>query len=469
MEIPFSQSQTSPTAIRPTTLLAQLQPGQTLQAKVESILANNQIELRIGNQLVKADSPVQLAVGQVVKLRVESGTNGVNLRIAQQANQIEALANAWRASLPKQQPIVNVVRNLAIIAKNQLNTQSNSSSINSLRTTITKLLGDLPTPATVSQATGLRQAIQNSGVTLEAQLRQSLITGKPPQIDQNLKANLLRVAETALALQTTNNQTNNTSSTGQPALASTKSTPVDAYTALLNSTIKSPLEAEKNSAASRPLLPPLPLAPSTHQAAPTPGRLLSSLPALLQKIFHLPQSVTSQGQQSAPAQTPPSQQIFSGVLVDLINQLESGLARIQQHQLNNMSSSDDAIRHFLNLELPVFNGKGFENIGMRFEWEKYQQNNKDTEKQHQWRVVLNFDFDTLGKTQVTVRAGQDQIHTDFKSEHAQTQALFEKNKYLLVDNLKKQGLTPGQFRFTTGHIKPENDTIHNENLLKTKA
>lgn len=491
MEIPPSLEQavktnnvanvsSSTNTVRPAELLAQLRVGQTILAKVENVLANNQVELRIAKQIVKADSPIQLASGQTIKLIVEDSNNGIILRIAQQANQVETIARALRAALPKQQPVVDVVKQLVETVANNKTQVTNNNAVVQLRAAIQTLIETFPAVKTITQADGLRQAIRDSGVTLEAQLRQAIITGATPRTDNNIKANFLRFAQAALQMQA-NSTPNKASLTADVARTNTntgKSNPIDTYNSLLATANKLPLDADKSLSTQRPLLPPLPI---TTTAAPSntsdSNRLLASLPTLIQRLFTTPLLDPSQNQPlkqttvatSATQQSPISQQVFSTMLVDLINQMESGLARIQQQQLSNVTS-DDAIRHFLNLELPVFNGKTFDPIGIRLEWEKYQQDeNDDNSTQHQWRVTLNFDFDNLGKTQAIIRASIDEINTDFKSESKQSQKLFEKNKLLLEQGLQKHGLASGQLTFSTGHIEAEENEMYNKNLLKTKA
>lgn len=466
-------STSAATSVRPSELLAQLQAGQTIFAKVEKILANNQVELRVANQLVKADTPIQLAAGQSIKLLVEDTSKGLILRIAQQASQVETLARAWRTVLPKQQPIIDVVKQLVNTVANNKAETANNNIANQLRSAIQTLVNSLPSVKTVTQPEGLRQAIQDSGVRLEAQLRQALISGSSPKTDNNIKANFLRLAQAALQVQenTKSNASLLANDVARTTATTNKSNQIDAYTSLLTATSKSLLENDKLLTSLRPLLPPLPLSTEANSNTQNPNRLIASLPPLLQRLFNLPSANLNQTSAAAVAsnQGPVSQQVFSSMLVDLINQMESGLARIQQHQLSNVTG-DDAIRHFLNLELPVFNGKNFENIGIRFEWDKYQQTEEDdTDKQHQWRVILNFDFDDLGKTQVIIRAGLNEIHTDFKSESKRAQEMFEQNKNMLQQGLQKQGLTPGKFTFSTGEIDTELNNQHDKNLLKTKA
>jgi len=479
----------SPTPVNPIELLARLQPGQTLLAKVENILINNDVELRIGNQSIRANSPVPLNAGQSINLVVEESNNGNILRIAQQANQADLIASALRAVLPKQQPVADVVKQLVqtlATIKTEIvnpqntnspavNTQNASPTLNNLRTAIQTLVNNLPSVKTLSQAGGLQQAIKDSGINLESNLRQSIISGKPPTTSNDIKANFLRIAQTALQLQSKldANVVNTALNTNPTSNTAAKTSTLESYSALLSAAAKQPptLTTDKSILADRPLLPPLPsiTPPSTSSESSISQRLLASLPPVLQRLFSSPPIVTplqTSPTQAAQQSQQMSQQLFSTMLVELLNQMESGIARIQQHQLNSLAG-DDMIRHILGLELPVFNGKGFDNIGVRIEWEN--RTDDESSRPYQWRVVLNFDFDDLGKTQAVIRAGKDEIHTDFKSENTLAQTLFQSHKEILEDGLRKHGLTPGNVTFSTGEIDVQPSHSQNDNLVKTKA
>lgn len=471
---------TNPAPVNPAELLARLQPGQTLLAKVENLLANNEVKLRIGNQSIRANSPIPLSVGQSIHLLVEESNNGVILRITQQANKTEIIANALRTVLPKQQPIADVIKllvqNLATtkdthITQNNPTTTSSSPAANSLRTAIQTFVNNLPSVKTLSQADGLRQAVQNSGVNLESHLRQSIISGQPPRTTNDIKANFLRLAQAALQLQSQANSTvTNTSISNSANTTAGTSNSVETYTALLNAAAKQVPSIDKPTLIERPLLPPLPATTTlvTNTESTITQRLISSLPPALQRLLSIPTITGHQHSQvTTPTQQQPvSQQVFSTMIVELLNQMESGLARIQQHQLHSLAS-DDALRHFLGLELPVFNGKSFDNIGVKIEWQ--EKTNDESSSPHQWRVILNFDFDELGKTQVEIRAGKSEIHTDFRSENHAAQQLFRENKEVLETGFRDHGLTPGVFTFSTGEIKPQTTHSHSENIVKTEA
>ena len=467
-------SGSNPTPINPAELLARLQPGQTLLAKVENLLINNEVELRIGNQSVRANSPIPLSAGQSINLVVEESTTGNILRITQQTSQAELITRALRAVLPKQQPIADVVKQLVhTVATSKADStppQTSNPVNNNLRSAIQTFINNLPSVKTLSQAEGVRQAIQNSGVNLESHLRQSLISGKPLNTSNDIKANFLRIAQSALQVQANISGSPANATAGNNTLGKTGST--DNYSALISAAAKQvpPLTA-KPDMTNRPLLPPLVTGtpPPTNKEGSISQRLLASLPPLLQRLLPIPQTAITQHVSSAQAVQQAQQsspQLFSTMLVELLNQMESGLARIQQHQLNSLAS-DDIIRHVLGLELPVFNGKNFENIGVRIEWEDSTE--KELKNPHQWRVVLNFDFDGIGKTQATIRASKDEIHTDFKSESNVAQQLFRSHKDVLDTGFRKHGLTLGNTTFSMGKIEPQPSHAQSDNLVKTKA
>ena len=463
-----------PTPINPAELLARLQSGQTLIAKVEKLLNNNEVELRIGNQSVRANSPIPLTAGQSINLVVEESNSGNILRITQQISQADLITRALRAVLPKQQPIADVVKQLVhTVTSNKTDStpsQTSNPINNNLRTAIQTFVNNLPNVKTLSQADGVRQAIQNSGVNLESHLRQALISGKPINTTNDIKANFLRIAQSALQTQAKINIPPPNTTAGNNA--SGKVTSTENYNALISAAAKQvPPLTVKTDMANRPLLPPLTTVtpPPANKESSISQRLLASLPPLLQRLLPIQQpaitphissaQAVQQAQQSSP-------QLFSAMIVELLNQMESGLARIQQHQLNSLAS-DDIIRHVLGLELPVFNGKNFENIGVRIEWEDNTE--KELKNPHQWRVVLNFDFDSIGKTQVIIRAGKDEIHTDFKSESNVAQQLFREHKDTLDAGFRKHGLTLGNTNFSMGKIEPQPSHAQSESLVKTKA
>jgi len=235
-----------------------------------------------------------------------------------------------------------------------------------------------------------------------------------------------------------------------------------------------PTTTDKSLLTPRPLLPPLPTAaqattttaPSTEQ--PTQNNLVGIIPKLLQKI--LPTGLLGTHQQAAVTQAAvqanPTSPALLNMVNELLNQLESGLARIQQHQINSMPG-DETIRHILNLELPVFNGKGYDNIGLAIEWHDQQ---KDQEiNKHQWRVVINFNFDELGEVQAIVRAQQDEIHTEFRSKNDIAQQVFSSYSNLLEKNLRDRGLTPGKFTFSAAELETPSDHPLGDHIVKTKA
>src|SRR6516225_3846637 len=62
-----------------------LQPGAVVAARVLALLENGQVQLAIGNALVKATTQVPLSPGATVRLAVQNTESGTTLRLLEQA------------------------------------------------------------------------------------------------------------------------------------------------------------------------------------------------------------------------------------------------------------------------------------------------------------------------------------------------------------------------------------------------
>lgn len=464
--VPPSHPLLSPS--RPTTLLAQLQSGQTLQASVERILPGGEAELRVGTSLIRVNTPVNLAPGQPLTLNVEISSQGPLLRANQEAQQLETIASAWRSAIPKQKPLAEVFTQLQQLIKQPVSEQLPKP----LRSAINTLVQQVPRIDNLSKPDSLRQVLQQSGPQLEAHLLRASLNQQAPNTSQDLKAGFLRVAQQVLQWQSQQqgNTTKNTTPTNPGANTSSRTVGVGLYHTLLNAASnKPPAQGESLPLTTRPLLPPL-LTPGTTT---TPdNRLLGSLQQILERI--LPASF------SAPIALPSAQtgattsntsnvtagQALLRIAAEILNQLESGLARIQHHQLTSMPS-DEPVRTLLNVELPVFNNQQFGNIGIRIEQEETQQ--QQQEAKHNWRAVVSFDLPELGKVQAIISIQQQQVSTEFRSENEIATELFRKHIDLLQERLQEVGLKTGKFHFTTGAAMLDMNSPASSGLLHTEA
>lgn len=503
MDIPGPTSSSNQPVLspsRPTSLLQLLSQNlprnQTLLATVERILPSGEAELRIGNALLRVSSPVSLANGQPLTLRVENSPQGLLLRVSQDAKQIETLAHAWRTVLPRQAPLADVFNRLVANLQQAPRNPSSAKLPQPLRDAVQELVRQLPDVKTLSRADGLRKSLQNAGTLLEARLFAAAVNKKAPDTGHDLKANLLRLAHNVLQFQSANrslgnalqstvnaavakelasskslagNPTASTTTSANSKPASGRPAGLNLYTSLLNTATQSTQTSGDKAlpvTPPRPLLPPLPL--PADSTTPADKHFLRDLQELLSRFLPLPiPGRTASGTPAGNAKNIPTvSQALLRIVADLLTQIETGLARIQQHQLNSFQG-DETARTILNLELPLFNGNNFNNLGVRIQRETEQ--NEQGEMQHLWRAVVNFDLPELGNVQAIITIRQQQVHTEFRSEKDTTTETFKSHIETLKHRLIDAGLKPGNFNFTTGRREHTADDAPRHGILSTKA
>jgi len=161
-------------------------PGQIVQANVVSNVVDGLVNLRIGATLLTAQVKANLEIGQKLTLEViKLGDKPVLQLIAENKiqNQIEA---AIRTVLPKQQNHAQLLSNLVEgLSKNQL-----TRFPEQIQSVIKRLYQSLPDLNALRSANGVKNAINNSGLFLEAKLAQQTVS---TAFNQDFKANLLRL------------------------------------------------------------------------------------------------------------------------------------------------------------------------------------------------------------------------------------------------------------------------------------
>jgi len=170
-------------------LLSQLQPGYSLDAVVTAKLAEHSFALKLaGGQLLRAQTPNVLELGQILKLEVVKAGTVPELKIVVQEQaappEQAAVAQALRQFLPKQQGLVDVALSLRQFAALTAG-KSDTVSI-----ALNEALGALPSKDELMSAEGLKRGVGNSGVFLEAKL-----ANPPVALQGDLKGSLLTLAD----------------------------------------------------------------------------------------------------------------------------------------------------------------------------------------------------------------------------------------------------------------------------------
>lgn len=281
-----------------------------------------------------------------------------------------------------------------------------------LRQAVDKLLGALPDVRQLSDAKGVAQAFQQSGVFLEGQLLRG-VEGLP----QDLKANLLRLIAQLLP-------------TVQGGTA----------TAVLSN------------------LPGTALAGANNLAQAMPAFVRNALGVIGQ----------SSGRAPAPVSFPLPSRLANeleeeGDLESLLKLAAAAVARLQTHQLGSLAQSDvlpdGTVLNTWQLEIPLRHQQQLVPIQVRIQQEEKDSQGKDRDqppREMLWRVDLAFDLDSLGPLQVQATLAHGSIGTQLWAERASTASLIDGELGTLRQRLNDAGLTVGELSCRQG--KPPQGT-----------
>jgi hypothetical protein len=160
--------------------------GQILQALAHGNRADGLTQLQIGQEMLLARAPLAIKAGQTLTLRVERAGAAPELRILPSPPQQLGKADALRAILPRMLPLANSIAQLwqHVMTPSQTTAPPLPAAA---QQAIHDLVAQLPEARQLTQAQGLRLAIEQSGLFTEARLAQQMSS-------PDIKSALLRVA-----------------------------------------------------------------------------------------------------------------------------------------------------------------------------------------------------------------------------------------------------------------------------------
>ena len=178
--------QVLPTASTPTA--RSLEPGQVLHALVTGAAAGNQVILRLGAMDLMARTELALTVGQALVLQVVKGGETPELRVLRPPTDQELVAQALRATLPRQLPLTEILAGIA----DAWQRAAGESLPAPVARDIAALLRALSPPP--PDAVALRRAFAESGLLFEAKLARGQFD--PADVKGILVRLLARLADT---------------------------------------------------------------------------------------------------------------------------------------------------------------------------------------------------------------------------------------------------------------------------------
>lgn len=395
--------------------LATWRVGQVLAATVVSSPQAGVADLRIGRLLVKAQTgDMNLSAGQNLRLEVASLKQMPVLKLLGVMQQ-SPVQQALRDVLPLQQPLpllLSALSRLSHPTAMQLTTPIAPPIAPGIVQLARALLAQLPDPARVSTAEGLRQAIRDSGLFLESKLAQTtaqVANARPDEVARDFKANLLRLVQVIR---------DNAASSAPAAARAT----------------------------------PLPNTPATATAAPPPAALVAA---------RLPAGAGTDP--AAPLQRglpPPAQialeQIAKGQELnltrgDLQRFAEGALARVQLNQLSSLPQERALLPEWL-FELPLRRDNETDVWGLRLSQDPEQRRDNQPDSAPSWSMMLAFNLPGLGPLQTRVSLRGDRVTAQFYSQTQGILPLLAEHLPRLQARLQQAGLNVEELTCHHGEI-----------------
>ena len=385
---------------------AELMPGEIKAWKVGQVLygraetggpALSNVILRIGEQRLQAQTPIELKAGESLKLLIKELGDPPLLSIQGKLDKSRLAADQLKNFIVQQTDIEKTLSQLK-------NLQNQPQIPRNIQQSIQTLLQQLPDLKQATQAQGLKSLLNNNGIFLESGLLKN-----SPGIQNNLKARLLDIQQQLvdkipLLKAAINLPANNSLNTMQSLLNQFQQGQIN-IRQLIDYFVSS-LPASQAANALQAL---------NQASSPLPdelNRLFTQLVKLIQQqpdaqaqIKHLAQQLKN---------IPP--------LLELKSAVDNLLNKITTQQLIPLSRDMD------NSLLLIFNllfkdAKDFYPIDLKIE--EQPASGKNNKKD--WLVSIKFEFSSLGLIQARVHLLDNQVSTFFQAEKKHTASLIQQH------------------------------------------
>ena len=399
-----------------------LQLNQVVQARVVGQAVEQVFSLRIGNTEVSARSDLPLTTGTRLTLQVTSLQPEAILKViardnrTPQTDNTDPAAAATRQLLPRQSSLPSLFALLRAVSSRGGETGLPQPLKNGLQAILERV------PTSELSADGVKRAISDSGLFLEAKLlRPSTSSGHVPELD--FKRLLLALLQRL------------------PAAAGSGAQRPQVPAPEANS--------QHPHRQSNPPGPNADTAPPAGRGAADSAGARSSTPA-----------DSSPGRLASPQPQPreplPDLSAFEtdSLTNKLRQQVEGALARLTLHQVHSVKNSGEGDLSW-TMELPFLHKGQIDVIPLAVE-RRTQSGNSEGEAN--WMIKLALDTPQFGSLYATILWRRGQVSSVFWAERDATAALIRSHLGHLRDALAGQGLTVASLECRKG--KPPDTTCH---------
>lgn len=389
------------------------QVGKLLQATVVELRPGNTLLLKIENQFVEIHTrqPVAVKPGENLALRVMENGNPNILKVVQQHTPGNfQLQQLLRETLPRQGGLEKMN---AVLKQVETKTQGAIAALPAtVKQQLQKLIDTLPTPKSLSTGKGLKTALTDSGLFLEAKLlnyaKPQLTTAAPVKIPAqqipalpgaDLKANLLQLMHII-------------KQADPGTRISTVSTASAVNSQITQAVVHEAVgEIKKYSTAGAVTISATQTVSSKRQSAPVP---------LVIKQLDVEQ---------------------------LGKHVEAALARIETNQARAIVTDGQPFTGW-SFEIPIKNNNELDLV--KLDLEQHKNNDEDKATQGNWMVNLRIEFESGGNLSARVSMFASEMNVVLWSHEHDINELIATNLDRLDEQLNSKGLQLKQLQ----HIQP---------------
>jgi hypothetical protein len=402
---------TTPLAVKSEQLnLSRLFIGQILNASVVDKKSPESFILQIGNKQIEAKTAQSkpLNVGDQLKLIVEKQDNPITLRVMQHDQKVvtyEAKQQLLRESIPKQAGLEKLTTVLSQASKNVKDVFKNLPL--PIEQQFKKLIEQLPVKSSLNNEAGLKTAIKNSGIFLEAKL----LTDAGSK-DKSKFGALLRT--TNLVPQKTSAQLLNQASI-QPLLQTLHlDISKDLKTNLLQlSDVLSKYKQE-------------------HQKHVSDAVLMkqSQLASIEVANKNTKDTAAKAVELSLKAETD-----------ELSKHIESSIARIEVNQSKAIVTHDNQ-SPLWSIEMPVKDKQDIDLLKLNIQSDI--ESKDENEREQVWTTDLKITFENIGTISAKLSIIHQEVNASLWSDNAMLNNLIDKNLSILYKKIETCGLATGK-------------------------
>ncbi len=412
----------------------QLRPGNLMLATVVQTFGGDQVLMVVENMLLQAQSRLPLQQGQLLFLEVMQQAQGERpvLRLLQQGPQLP-LTELFRHSLPYQQPLEQVLQGLA---------QQGAALPEAVRGLVEQLTAGASQQQLV-QAQGLRRALENSGVFLEARLAKG-----GGGLEADMKALLLRLQAMLQDLTAHSTTTEQDGGAARKPIIGSMGEAEDVLTAMRQQTVPT---RPQETAPTRPQGAPLtdPSQSSTAQRNPP-----DALGQTASRSGELDPQAASRGYAQQATTAVPRDGL---ALQHALDTTRAGLARLEWQQASALHQGSSLSRS-VSLELPIWLDAVPQTVPFRLfrddvpiHAEDDQQTQAATEPM--WSLAFSVPLgERLGKLDAVVWQHQQTISVALWAAVEETARLCRDGMPFLQEALRGQGVALGRIDVFAGRL-----------------